>query len=160
MSNAYESKPKGRRYTKKNLGLEKACPRGYLLRKPYVRSYQTSTKRTGFQVKRGNKTYRAYPKQNKTIVRATCIKDVGSRSSSTIGPLHKGDLSKYGYNARNPEHMRHQALNRAIQEYGALETYRKLDAVAKLSVRRAPGVSKIFQKDRDWIRSKHSLKAE
>ena len=147
--------------TKKNLGLNKVCPRGYLLRKPYVRSYQTSTKRTGYQVKRGNKTYRAYPKTNKTVVKATCIKDLAGpgQSSSIIGPLRKGDLSKYGYGAKKPEYERHVALNKAIQEYGALTTYRKLNAVAKLSVRRAPGISKIFEKDRNWIRSKHSLKA-
>jgi hypothetical protein len=68
-------------------------------------------------------------------------------------------LSKYGYGAKKPEHERHVALNKAIAEYGALTTYRKLDAVAKLAVRRAPGISKIFEKDRNWVRSKHSLKA-
>lgn len=149
-----------RKYTRKNLGLNKACPRGYLLRKPYVRSYQTSTKRTGYQVRRGNKTYRAYPKTNKTLVKASCIKDLGGpgQSASKIGPLRKGDLSKYGYGAKKPEYERHEALNRAIREYGALTTYRKLDAVAKLAVRRAPGISKIFEKDRNWVRSTHSLK--
>lgn len=149
-----------RKYTSKNLGLDKVCPRGYLLRKPYVRSYQSSTKRIGYQVRRGNKTYRAYPKTNKTLVKASCIKDHGSPglSSTKIGPLHKGDLSKYGYAAKKPEYERRAALNRAIAEYGTLSTYRKLDAVAKLSVRRAPGISKIFQSDRNWIRNTHSLK--
>jgi len=149
-----------RKYTKKNLGLDKTCPRGYLLRKPYVRSYQTSTKRTGYQVKRGNKTFRAYPKTNKTLVKAACIKDLGIPGSiSQIGPLRKGDLSKYGYSAKKPEHERHAALNKAIAEYGALTTYRKVNAVAKLAIRRAPGISKIFEKDSNWIRSTHSLKA-
>ena len=150
-----------RNYTSKNLGLNKACPRGYLLRKPYVRKYQSTTKKTGFEVKRGNKTYRVYPTQDKTLVKATCIKDLGlpGSTNTSIGPLRKGDLSKYGYVAKKSNYERHAALNKAIAEYGALGTYRKLNAVAKLSVRRAPGMSRIFAKDRDWVRRYHSLKA-
>ena len=158
---ARESSKKLRNYTSKNLGLNKACPRGYLLRKPYIRKYQSSTKKTGFEVKRGNKTYRVYPTQDKTLVKATCIKDLGlpGSTNTSIGPLRKGDLSKYGYVAKKSNYERHAALNKAIAEYGALGTYRKLNAVAKLSVRRAPGISRIFEKDRDWIRKYHSLKA-
>lgn len=153
-----------RNYSAKNLGLNKACPRGYLLRKPYVRRFQSSTRRSGYQVKRGNKTYRAYPKKNHTVVKASCIKDVGlpgtlEKGEEGIGPLRKGDLSKYGYNAKKPEHERKTALNKAIAEYGPLGVFRKLDAVHKLSIRRAPGIAKIFKRDRDWVRRTHSLKA-
>ena len=37
---------------------------------------------------------------------------------------------------------------------GALSTYRKLDAVAKLSMRIAPDSSRIFAADRDWVEQK------
>jgi hypothetical protein len=42
-------------------------------------------------------------------------------------------------------------LEKAVKQYGALSVFRKLDAVAKLSVRVAPDASKIFAKDRNWI---------
>ena len=90
-----------------------------------------------------------------------CIKDIGLPGTvkNSIGPLRKGDLSKYGYKGSKPELVRHAALTKAIEEYGALGTFRKLDAIAKLSVRRAPAVATIFKKDRDWVRRTHSLKA-
>jgi len=50
--------------------------------------------------------------------------------------------------------MRHEGLVKAIKAYGALETYRKLDAVAKLSKRAAPDASAIFAMDRDWVRNR------
>jgi hypothetical protein len=50
--------------------------------------------------------------------------------------------------------MRHEALVKAIKAYGPLETYRKLDAVAKLSKRVAPDASDIFAMDRDWVRNR------
>jgi hypothetical protein len=150
-----------KKYSTKNLGLNTVCPSGYLLRKPYVRKFQSSTRRVGYQVKRGNRTYRAYPKKTSSVVKASCIKDIGLPGTvkNSIGPLRKGDLSKYGYKGSKPELVRHAALTKAIEEYGALGTFRKLDAIAKLSVRRAPAVATIFKKDRDWVRRTHSLKA-
>jgi len=150
-----------RNYNVKNLGLTKTCKKGYILRKPYIRKFQSSTKRTGYSVKRGNKTYRVYPKENSILVKASCIKDQGlpGTQNSSIGPLRKGDLSKYGYNAKYPKEQRHSSLRKAVEEYGALGVFRKLDAIAKLSVRRAPFAANIFKKDRDWIRSSFSLKA-
>ena len=49
-------------------------------------------------------------------------------------------------------------LKKAIKRYGPLSVYRKLDAVAKLSLRTAPDASNIFSRDRDWIRSNFELK--
>lgn len=151
---------KSNRRLKSVLGTQKSCPEGQILRKPYVRRFSTSIRKEGYTVKRGNKTYKAFPKKTSTLVKASCIKDRGLPGSKpSIGPLRKGDLSKYGYNVKISESDRHSALEKAVKEYGALGVYRKLDAVAKLSVRTAPGASKIFKADRDWIRSTHSLKA-
>jgi hypothetical protein len=55
--------------------------------------------------------------------------------------------------------MRHSSLRAAIKELGALNVYRKLDAVAKLSVTANPTASSAFTADRDWIRSHHVLTA-
>jgi hypothetical protein len=148
----------------KNMGKSssstKKCPPGQILRKGYVRRFQTATRSQGYSVKRGNTTYRAYPSKTSTYVKPSCIKDRGLPGSKNVfGHLRKGDLSKYGYNVKKTEKDRHEALNKAIEEYGALGTFRKLNAVAKLSIRTAPSASKIFEEDRDWVRKTHSLKA-
>jgi DNA-directed RNA polymerase subunit N (RpoN/RPB10) len=145
----------------KRLGTSKKCPPGHILRKPYIRRFKTSIKLEGYTVKRGNKTYRVYPKKNSTVVKASCIKNHGlpGKGPNSIGPLRRGDLSKYGYNAKKDEYMRHSSLRRAIEEYGALGVFHKLDAIAKLSVRRSPEASNTFKKDRDWVRATFSLKA-
>jgi hypothetical protein len=154
---------KSNRRLKSALGTQKKCPKGQILRKPYVRRFTTATRTQGYIVKRGNKTYKVFPKKLSTLVKASCIKDRGLpgsvSSSSSIGPLRRGDLSKYGYNVKLSESQRHSSLEKAIKEYGALGVYRKLDAVAKLSVRTAPDASKIFKIDRDWVQRKHELKA-
>ena len=55
------------------------------------------------------------------MVKAACIKDRGlPGSENVIGPLRKGDLSKYGYNIKKSEADRHAALKKAIEEYTAL----------------------------------------
>jgi hypothetical protein len=144
----------------KRQGLNKTCPKGYLLRRPYVRQFQSTTRRLGYTVKRGNHTYRVYPSGKSTLVKASCVKDRGLPGSvSSFGSLRRGDLSKYGYNVKIAEESRHKALRQAIQEYGALGVYRKLNAVAKLSKRTAPEAASIFAKDRDWVRNHYSLEA-
>jgi len=145
----------------KRLGTSKKCPPGQILRKPYVRRFKTAVKAEGYTVKRGNKTYRVYPKKNSTLVKASCIKDRGlpGKGAISIGPLRRGDLSKYGYNAKKAESERHSSLRKAIEEYGALGVFHKLDAIAKLSIRRAPEASNTFKKDREWVRATFSLKA-
>jgi len=75
-----------------------------------------------------------------------------------IGPLHEGNLKKYGYSSKKSETKRHGALRRAKSEYGGLSLFRKLDAVAKLTVRKAPGASRVFKRDRKWIKN-HFMKS-
>jgi hypothetical protein len=52
--------------------------------------------------------------------------------------------------------VRRIALQRAIRSLGALNVYRKLNAVAKLSERAAPAASKSFSEDRNWIRKTYA----
>ena len=132
----------------------KSCAPGQVLRKAYVRRYTTNVRQRGYTVKKGNKTYRAYPKSGSTIVKASCVKNVGlkGKGPQVIGPLRRGELRKYGYIYREPSDVRHSALRKAAKEYGVLGIYRKLNAVAKLSKRSAPGASKIFSADRTWVK--------
>jgi hypothetical protein len=120
------------------------CPNGFVTRKAYVRHTKRGTRR----------------------VPAGCIKDrgqpgKGTRRSPGIGPLRKGDLSKYGYKnvVRLSASQRREALRKAIKEYGALTTWRKLNAVHVYSRYTAPESSHVFKLDMDWIRSTFGLKA-
>lgn len=147
-------------------GTTKKCPPGQVARAAYVRRFTSGIKQRGFTVKRkSGKTYRVYPKKNHTVVRSACIKDRGlpgkAEPGKQIGPLRKGELKKYGYVYRYPTAQRHAALQKAVGEFGALGVYRKLNAVAKLSVRTAPEASTVFAGDRDWVQSQYGpLKAK
>ena len=137
-----------------SINTRKVCPKGYILRKAYVRKYTTGIRERGFSVHRGQKTYRAYPTSDSTVVKASCIKDRGlkGKGPQAIGPLRKGELRKYGYIYRKSSGERHAALRKAAKEYGALGVYRKLNAVAKLSSRTEPNISRVFKSDRNWVK--------
>jgi hypothetical protein len=136
------------------------CPKGYILRKGYTRKFRPSVKESGFTVRRKGIIYTVRPKANSITVPSSCIKDRGlpGKGPEGIGKLRKGELIKYGYQYRLSDSIRQTSLKRAIKRYGALSVYRKLDAVAKLSLRTAPDASKIFSRDRNWIRGNFELK--
>ena len=138
------------------VNVRKACPPGKILRKAYVRRFRTNIRERGYTVKRGSQVYKAYPRASSTIVQASCIKDQGlpGKGPQEIGPLRKGELLKYGYSYKKSDLERHEALRRSVKEFGVLGVYRKLDAVAKLSVRAAPKASTVFKKDRDWVKKR------
>jgi hypothetical protein len=130
------------------------CPPGQVLRKAYVRKYTTAIRKRGYTVRRGDQVFRAYPSEESTIVQAACVKDRGlpGKGPQVITPLRRGELRKYGYIYKEPLLQRKEALRKAIEAYGALGVYRKLDAVAKLAKRSAPKAAKVFREDRDWVR--------
>ncbi len=145
--------------TQKNSG----CPQGYIMRRGYTRKFKPSVKTSGFTVRRKGTVYTVRPKANTIRVPAACIKDrglpgKGPREDEGIGKLRKGELIKYGYQYRLSDALRQKALKKAIKRYGPLSVYRKLDAVAKLSLRTAPDASSIFSRDRNWVKSNFELK--
>ena len=133
-----------------------ACPPGMIERKEYDRRYSTAILQKGFTKKSKNgRTIHVKPSKNDRVhVEASCIKDKGlpGKGTQSIGPLRKGELSKHGYSMQHTTEKRQTALRKAIKEYGALGVYRKLDAVTKLTVRTIPEASKIYEKDRDWVK--------
>jgi len=133
----------------------KACPPGMVERKAYKRKYSNSIRKKGFTVKRSGTTYRVYPKEHSATVGAACVKDTGAAGPKSIGPLRKGELTKYGYSWRQPTEKRHAALNKAIKAYGPLGVFRKLDAVYKLSEHKIPRVAEVFKSDRNWVYGKY-----
>ena len=118
----------------------KACPPGKIPRASYTRRVVSST---------GSKNIR---------VKSTCVKG-SSTPAQTIGPLRKGELKRFGYSYKLPESVRHHAMKMAIKTLGALDVYRKLDAVAKLSATKNKQAHMVFSADRDWIRAHWVLKA-
>lgn len=137
----------------------RACPPGMVERKAYRRKYSNSIRKRGFTVQRSGTTYRVFPKAEGATVGAACVKDSGKGSRGSpkkIGPLRKGELKKYGYSFRDDSEKRHAALNKAIDAYGSLGVFRKLDAVYKLSEKKLPRVAVIFKRDRNWVYSKYS----
>lgn len=140
-----------------------ACPPGYMLRKGYTRKFRNTTKQEGYLVHKFGKVYTVKPKKNVTYVSSACIKNrglpgKGPREGEGFASLRKGELIKYGYSYRLSNTVRRKALEKAIKAYGALPVYRKLDAVAKLSMRTAPEAHKVFVADRDWIQHNYELK--
>lgn len=133
----------------------KACPPGMIERKAYGRRYSTAVLQEGFRKKtRSGRTITVKPhKRRLTFVESRCVKDTGlpGKGEEKIGPLRKGELSKYGYTLKISQTQRRKALKKAIDEFGALGVYRKLDAVAKLTSRSIPEASREFAKDRDWV---------
>ena len=133
---------RGVRKTKRAL---RTCPKGYVKRSAYIRITRKGTR---------------------VLVPEQCIRDVGNpgkgyRNGPGIGPLRKGELTKYGY--KNVAELsvadRHKALEKAIDEYGSLGVWRKLNAVAVYTKRTLPKISKIFKEDMNWIRAKFGIKA-
>ena len=136
------------------------CPEGYIVRKGYTRKFSKTVKSNGFTVRRKGTVYTVHPKANTIKVSPACIKNRGltGKGPNSIGKLRKGELIKYGYQYRLSDSLRQTALKKAIKRYGALTVYRKLDAVGKLSVRTAPDASKIFVRDRNWVKDNYELK--
>ena len=134
------------------------CPPGMIERKEYARKYSTAVLERGFTRKsKSGKVISVKPHKNSlTFVKPKCVKDTGlpGKGTQTIGPLRKGELSKYGYSMRENEEKRHSALRKGVDEYGALGVYRKLDAIAKLTERTIPEASKVYEKDREWVKKK------
>lgn len=134
----YANKPTASRRSRK------ACPPGKAPRAGYTRHV---TKANG--------------SRQSIRVKAACVKGSLSKVpvNQRIGPLRKGELQRFGYSYKLPESIRHSSLRAAIKQLGALDVYRKLDAVAKLSATANPQSSRVFAADRDWIRSHYVLHA-
>jgi hypothetical protein len=147
---------------RRHLGTRKSCPPGQISRKAYVRRISSQVARQGYLKRtRSGKTIRVRPHVKSTFVPASCVKDTGKKGKLAvgvkgIGPLRKGELSKHGYSYKAPEATRKDALRKAIGEFGPLSTYRKLNAVSKLTERTNPKASKIFKEDRNWIQRSYA----
>ena len=107
---------------------------------------------------------KSYTRKGKRVA-GKCIHSQTRRASGSgkgpgIGPLRKGELTKFGYEnvVKLSETERHAALTKAVEAYGSLGVWRKLNAVAVYTRRTSPASSKVFKADMDWIRAKFGIK--
>jgi hypothetical protein len=142
MTKRMTSRMRGVRMYKRTI---KSCPTGYITRKAFVRISKKGTR---------------------SLIPEACIMDMGAPGKGLdgrpgIGPLRKGELAKYGYVAVSKLGVmeRHIALKKAIDEYGSLSVWRKLNAVHIYTRRTSPATSAVLKLDMDWIRSTFGLKA-
>ena len=91
-------------------------------------------------------------------VRSARIHDVGapgkwaSLHGPGIGPLKHGPLVAVGYTADKSKTARHTALRKAAKKYGALSTFRKVQAIGTYTKRTSKGKSKKYLADSKWVR--------
>jgi len=108
----------------------------------------------------GKRTIRrkAYTTKRGVHVRASRVRDMGAKGKWAakhgpgIGPLKEGELVNKGYAATKTSTARHRALKKAVRSYGALSTFRKLNAAATYTKRTSKGRSRTFKADRNWVR--------
>ena len=104
------------------------------------------------------KSYVAHHRGKTIRVKAHRIHDQGapgkwaSLHGPGIGPLKEGKLSKLGYSQMKSKSSRHNSLRKAVKRYGALSTFRKLQAVGTYTKRTSRKKSKKFLADRDWVK--------
>jgi hypothetical protein len=85
--------------------------------------------------------------------------DVGlpGKGPKVIPIVRKGALRKHGYSIKLSTSRRREVLRKAIQDYGALSVFRKLNAMVIVRKRTQPEAREIFEDDRDWLRENYKL---
>jgi len=63
----------------------------------------------------------------------------------------KDSLRSEGYSPLEPQAARRKALAKAVKEYGATETFRKLMSVSNVTKRSQPENSRIYHSDARWV---------
>jgi hypothetical protein len=130
-----------RGYKKTSRGNTRVCLDGSILRKAYVIFRKNGTKR---------------------LVKGSCIKKRGlSVKGARIGPLRKGEMSKFGY--IGIKHLsrgkRHAALAKAVAALGSLSVWKKINVLYVFFKNTHPDLSNKFNEDKNWIKKTYGLKA-
>jgi hypothetical protein len=68
-----------------------------------------------------------------------------------IPPLKKGDLTKFGYHAHNLATQRKQSLIQAMQYYGPLSVFKKVNSLSVLSKNKEPKLHRKYENDKKFI---------
>lgn len=90
-------------------------------------------------------------KSSRKLSRKSSRKKSNRRSSNKI-TLRKGTLRQFGYSTDKSKTDRRKAINKAMKKDGELSVFRKLNALYVLTRNTNPRVSKIFYKDRNYVK--------
>jgi len=96
-----------------------------------------------------------------TTKRGVRVRDMGApgkwadKHGPGIGKLKEGKLVRLGYSATRKIGSRHKALKKAVKKYGALSTFRKLNAASTYTKRTSKGRSRTFKADRNWVKKSY-----
>jgi len=115
-----------------------------------MRTFKNNVARSGYTVRRKGTTFTVHPTTDEVYVSGSCVKQT-RKGNTRNGKPRKGEFLKYAYQYRLSDRLRHKALKKIVEVYGAAEVYRRLNHVAALSKEVAPDASMIFAKDRDWV---------
>ena len=128
-------------------GGKKTCSRKISTAKRVMSSTKRFIRKVKFQVKRiGHKVANS--------AGAFRTKWQVEHQSVGIGSLRKSKLTQFGYHTNLNKTERAAALSKAVKEYGALSTYRSLNAIAIYNKNTHPAVAEAAKEDRDMIRKK------
>src|SRR5580658_8052820 len=72
------------------------------------------------------------------------------RSRVRIHLSHEGSLTSLGYHAHESAAVRHTALGKAINKYGASSVFKKINALSVFN-KRVPELHRIYELDKAWV---------
>lgn len=126
-----------------------------MYRRGHFRSLPSRTIRV-----RSSGTRRAYSytrKAKRVYVEPTKIANLGlpGRGKQLIGKLRKGMLTMYGYRPKFSLDIRRQALMRALRKTPLGTLVKRLTAVSTLTKRTIPKVSRIYMRNRNWVKKQY-----
>ena len=127
------------------------------LRSGHVRRVSRKVIRVKSSKSRASYTYVRKPAVSR--VSAVPAKDVGAagKSTSIIGKLKGGMLTKYGYHPVEAMTNRHKALSKGVSKgEKPLAVMRRLVAISTLTKHTLPRASRIYKADARWVRSKYA----
>jgi hypothetical protein len=121
--------------------------------KTIVRSGYTAHRRAKTIMVSGSPT-RRYQSAKTVRVSPTVIRNVGrpGKGPKILPPMRKGMLTMYGYSTSAPNTVRHTALMRAAMANSPLTILKRLRLVATYTRRSNPRVSRLYLKNRNWVK--------
>lgn len=91
----------------------------------------------------------------KTVrVSPTVVRNIGrpGKGPKILPPMRKGMLTMYGYSTSAPDTVRRAALTRAAIANSPLTILKRLRLVATYTRRSNPRVSRLYLKNRNWVK--------
>lgn len=93
-------------------------------------------------------------RQDKVVHRKDFHKEDIGRLPIRI-PIEKGRLTKYDYSTKLPTEKRREALKKAVNAYGALSVWQKLNAMITVRKNTHSKAREVFESDAEWIKEQY-----